>query len=101
MKKNNIRTQNFKYKVLFSTQFKKDYKIVQKRHFKITKLLKIIDALANGESLPAKYRDHALTGNWSGCRECHISPDWLLVYKKEADTLILTLTRTGTHSDIF
>lgn len=57
--------------------------------------------LANGETLPPKYKDHELKGNYQGHRECHIEPDWLLIYKIENDILILTLTRTGTHSDLF
>ena len=92
---------SFKYSVLFSASFKKDYKTIQKRHFKLSKLLKVIEMLANDEPLPAKYRNHALSGKWSGYYECHIAPDWLLVYKKECEILVLTLTRTGTHADIF
>ena len=57
--------------------------------------------LANGETLPEKYHDHSLSGNWIGHRECHIQPDWLLVYYFEDDILVLTLARTGTHSDLF
>ena len=61
----------------------------------------IIALLAMGEPLPAKNKDHALTGNWVGHRECHILPDWLLIYRVEDDVLVLTLARTGTHSDLF
>ena len=57
--------------------------------------------IANGEMLSEKYRDHELSGNYSGCRECHIEPDWLLIYEIHNDKLILILTRTGTHSDLF
>lgn len=92
---------SFKYSVLFSASFKKDYKTIQKRHFKLPKLLRVIEMLADDEPLPAKYRNHTLSGKWSGYYECHIAPDWLLVYKKENDILVLTLTRTGTHADIF
>lgn len=60
-----------------------------------------IKMLANGEILPEKYHDHSLSGNWIGHRECHIQPDWLLVYYFEDDVLVLTLARTGTHSDLF
>ena len=70
-------------------------------NLKIEKLEKIIDILANGEMLSEKYRDHELNGNYSGCRECHIEPDWLLIYEIHNDKLILILTRTGTHSDLF
>ena len=61
----------------------------------------IVTTLLNGKTLSPKYRDHALTGNWKGYRECHIAPDWLLIYKIEADVLLLVLQRTGTHSDLF
>ena len=98
---NNNFPNSFKYSVIFSTNFKKDYKTIKKRRFKLPKLFKVIAMLANDEPLPAKYRNHALSGKWSGYYECHIAPDWLLVYKKENDILVLTLTRTGTHADIF
>ena len=90
-----------KYTVKFTAQFKKDYKIVAKRGYGIERLNEIISKLANGETLAEKHRDHNLTGNWSGFRECHILPDWLLIYRVENDVLVLTLTRTGTHSDLF
>ena len=61
----------------------------------------VIRMLADGETLPAKYRDHTLTGNYSGFRECHITPDWLLIYEVRESELILVLSRTGTHSDLF
>lgn len=72
-----------------------------KRHLNIDLLDEIIRKLSEGESLPDDNLDHALTGNWSGFRECHIQSDWLLIYKFENDVLVLTLTRTGTHSDLF
>ena len=90
-----------KYIVKFTTQFKKDYKLAMKRGLKINILEDIVTKLAMGEALPDKNKDHALTGNWVGYRECHIQPDWLLVYRLENDVLVLTLTRTGTHSDLF
>ena len=90
-----------KYDIVWSTQFKKDYKHSIKRKLDIRLLDDIIRKLANGETLDAANKDHALSGNWSGFRECHIQPDWLLVYKIEKDVLVLTLTRTGTHSDLF
>lgn len=90
-----------KYLVKLTTQFKKDYKQAIKRGLKIQILDDVITALALGEALPEKNRDHALSGNWIGHRECHILPDWLLIYRIEDDVLILTLTRTGTHSDLF
>ena len=90
-----------KYIVKPTTQFKKDYKLAIKRGLKISLLEDIITVLAMGESLPDKNKDHALGGNWVGHRECHVQPDWLLVYRIEDDVLVLTLARTGTHSDLF
>lgn len=90
-----------KYVVKLTTQFRKDYKLAMKRGLKIELLERVIMLLAAGETLPEKNKDHALTGNWVGHRECHILPDWLLVYRVEDDVLVLTLTRTGTHSDLF
>ena len=90
-----------KYVVKFTTQFRKDYKLAMKRGLKIELLKRVIMLLAVGQSLPEKNKDHALTGNWVGHRECHILPDWLLVYRIEDDVLVLTLTRTGTYSDLF
>lgn len=90
-----------KYVVKFTTQFRKDYKLAMKRGLKIELLERVIMLWAAGETLPEKNKDHALTGNWVGHRECHILPDWLLVYRVEDDVLVLTLTRTGTHSDLF
>lgn len=75
--------------------------MAMKRHLKIEFLDDIIRKLSNGEELSKKNSDHALTGNWIGYRECHIQPDWLLVYRIENDLLVLTLSRTGTHSDLF
>ena len=90
-----------KYTVKPTTQFKKDFKLAIKRGLRIELLEDIIAALAMGEALPEKNRDHALTGTWTGHRECHILPDWLLVYRIEEEVLVLTLTRTGSHSDLF
>lgn len=90
-----------KYIVKHTKQFKKDYKLAMRRHLNIQLLDEIITKLATGESLPEKNRDHALTGDWIGYRECHILPDWLLIYRVEDNVLVLTLTRTGTHSDLF
>ena len=87
--------------IVWTTQFKKDYKLALKRHLDIELLDNIIRRLSRGETLPEKNRDHALTGDWGGHRECHILPDWLLVYRIEDDVLVLTLARTGTHSDLF
>ncbi len=90
-----------KYSVKLTNQFKKDYKLAMKRGLKIELLDEIVVLLAMGEPLPERNRDHALTGNWIGHRECHIQPDWLLIYRIEDDVLVLNLTRTGTHSDLF
>ena len=89
-----------KYTVKFTSQFKKDYKLAIKRGLKIDLLDNVVRNLAAGEELPEKNKDHALTGNWLGHRECHILPDWLLIYRIEDDVLVLTLARTGTHSDL-
>lgn len=90
-----------KYEIKNTTQFKKDYKLAKRRGLDISLLKSIVTKLANGESLDSKYKDHPLTGNWIGYRECHIQSDWLLVYRYEDDVLVLTLARTGTHSDLF
>ncbi len=87
--------------IVWTTQFKKDYKLALKRHLNIDLLDDIIRALSRGETLPEKNKDHPLSGDWTGHRECHIQPDWLLVYRIEDDVLVLTLARTGTHSDLF
>ena len=90
-----------KYIVKPTTQFKKDFKLAMKRSMKSELLEEVIAMLAMGETLPDKHKDHALTGNWVGHRECHILPDWLLIYRIEDEVLVLTLARTGTHSDLF
>ena len=90
-----------KYIVKPTTQFKQDFKLAMKRSMKIELLEEVIAMLAMGETLPDKHKDHALTGNWVGHRECHILPDWLLIYRIEDEVLVLTLARTGTHSDLF
>lgn len=90
-----------KYIVKPTSQFKRDYKLAMKRGKDITLLEEVVTHLALGEALSDKNKDHALTGNWVGHRECHIQPDWLLIYRIEDDVLVLTLSRTGTHSDLF
>jgi mRNA interferase YafQ len=90
-----------KYQIERTGQFKKDLKLVIKRKLDTTELETVVDLLSNGQQLPEKYQDHPLTGNWKGHRECHVQPDWLLIYKIKDDILILTLTRTGTHSDLY
>lgn len=90
-----------KYEVRFTTKFKKDLKLAKKQGKNTDKLLKVIEQLANGEQLESKYRDHDLTGEYSGCRECHIEPDWLLIYEIFDDVLVLLLNRVGSHSELF
>jgi len=90
-----------KYTVKFTSKFKKDYRLGIKRRFPIELLEGTVSLLANGEMLPEKYADHALSGNWTAYRECHIRGNWLLVYRIEDDVLVLTLARTGTHADLF
>lgn len=89
------------YSVKPTNQFRRDLKLVQKRGYDMQLMTDVIKKLAAGESLPEKNRDHALTGNFKGCRECHVASDWLLIYEIAKDDLILYLTRTGTHSDLF
>lgn len=84
-----------------TTRFQKDLKRLQKRGYNLSLLSEVIKLLATGQTLPEKNRDHALSGNFTGCRECHIAPDWLLIYEIADAELILYLTRTGTHSDLF
>lgn len=90
-----------KYIIKPTSKFQKDLKKVQKRGYDISLLSEILKKLSNGEQLSAKNKDHDLKGDYIGCRECHITPDWLLIYKISGDNLILYLTRTGTHSDLF
>ena len=90
-----------KYRIRPTTRFQKDLKRVLKRGYDLSLLTVILKKLADGETLPEKNRDHSLSGDYSGCRECHIAPDWLLIYEIADDELILYLTRTGTHSDLF
>ena len=90
-----------KYRIVQTGTFKKDLKIAIKRGYNIDLLGFVVDTLAAGELLPEKYKDHNLIGNYKGCRECHITPDWLLIYEVSDSEVILYLTRTGTHSDLF
>lgn len=90
-----------KLKIIASNAFKKDLKSAKKRGLKLNKLQVIVDKLADEMPLDSKYRDHALTGNYKEFRECHIEPDWLLIYRKDTDVLELFLFRTGTHVDLF
>lgn len=87
--------------IRYTAKFKKDYKTIIKRGYNPQLLQDVLTILSNGQQLPPKYKDHNLSGNYGGHRECHITPDWLLIYKIEHDILTLSLTRTGTHSDLF
>lgn len=89
------------YKLKFTTAYKKSYKLMKKRGLDISLLDDVVDKLRRGKELDDKYHDHGLWGNFAGFRECHIKPDWLLVYMIEDDILTLTLVDTGSHSDIF
>ena len=84
-----------------TTQFRKDYKRVKKRGCDMALLENVIDTLLAGETLDPRYRDHALSGRLNGYRECHILPDWLLMYAIDGERLILVAARTDTHSDLF
>lgn len=87
--------------IVSSTKFKKDLKRTAKRGYNIDLLEEVVTMLANEEELPAKYHDHQLTGSCEGFRECHIQPDWLLIYRVDGEDLMLFLSRTGSHSDLF
>ena len=89
-----------KYAVKATTRFKKSVKLMEKRGKSRAKLLEVVNKLAMGETLPPQNRDHALTGNLVGFRDCHIENDWVLIYKIQNYVLILTLADTGTHSDL-
>lgn len=87
--------------IVASNRFRKDLKLAIKRGCKMELLQAVVDQLAAGQKLPEKYKDHLLSGDYGGFRECHITPDWLLVYQIRDDMLILFLSRTGSHSDLF
>ena len=88
-------------RIFYTTKMKKDAQRMQRRGKDLSKLSSVLTALASGGTLPARHRDHALSGRRAGFRECHIEPDWLLVYRIEEDLLSLTATETGTHADLF
>lgn len=90
-----------KYDVLFTGQFKKDLKLAKKQNKNLDKLITVVDILASGETLDAKYKDHGLVGKYKGTRECHIEPDWLLIYEIHNEVLVLMLSRLGSHSEVF
>ncbi|MBO4716663.1 MAG: type II toxin-antitoxin system YafQ family toxin [Spirochaetales bacterium] len=88
-------------RVQWTSKFKKDYKLCESRGLDMNLIDKVIRTLAETGTLPKEYKDHKLTGQWEGFRECHIRPDWLLVYAIQNQVLTLTLVRTGSHSDLF
>lgn len=87
--------------IKYHTLFKKDFKRIKKRGDDISRLEKIVELLANEVPLPEQFKDHNLSGNYNGFRECHIAPDWLLIYQVNNNELVLVLSRTGSHSDLF
>lgn len=90
-----------KLQVKFSSRFKNDIKLAKKQNKDMDKLFYVIEKLANLEKLDENYRDHPLVGKYQGLRECHIEPDWLLIYYIENKTITLVLVRSGSHSDLF
>lgn len=92
-----------KYDIIATTSFKKELKAIKKRHKDLAKLKEIVDILSNGEQPNEKYKDHKLvdTPKFKNCRELHIEPDWLLIYRIDNNKLILLLVETGSHSDLF
>lgn len=90
-----------KYKIEFTGLMKKNMKLMQRRGKDMSKMQEVLSILIEGKTLPEKYKDHSLSGNYVNCRECHIEPDWLLIYKIENERLVLLLMKTGTHSDLF
>ncbi len=88
-------------KITYTSKFKKDVKLAAKRGKDISRLTKVIDMLASEQPLPVQFKDHSLSGDYIGFRDCHIEPDWILVYRVNKDILELLLARTGTHSDLF
>lgn len=90
-----------KYELEYGGQFLRDLKLAKRRRLNMRDLIEVTDMLQEGRQLPEKCRDHLLTGNYKGFRECHINPDWLLIYKKKETIKVVSLYRTGTHSDLF
>lgn len=90
-----------KYEIIYTNQFKRDLKKAKKQNKNLDRLFEVVEKLANGEILEAKYRDHALIGNYKDSRECHIEPDWLLIYEIKNETIVLMLSRVGSHSELF
>jgi mRNA interferase YafQ len=89
------------YTLNFGTQFKRDFKLIKKRGYDIAKIEAVFELLANDETFPMQYKKHKLRGKYLDCEECHIQPDWLLIWKTKRETNEIDLVRTGTHSDLF
>lgn len=90
-----------KFRIVLTSRFKKDLKIIARSGYDLSLIENVVNTLSSGKTLPKNMHDHSLSGNYKNCRECHITPDWLLIYETENNELILYLTRTGTHSDLF
>ena len=90
-----------KYRIKLTKQFKKDLKLAKNQRKELGKLFEVVEILAQGEKLEPKYRDHDLSGKYKGTRECHIEPDWVLIYEIRKEILVLMLMRTGSHADLF
>ncbi len=90
-----------RYRLTTTRQFDRDVKRLERRGCDMDRLWKTVDLLLEREPLPEQYRDHALTGDRQGLRDCHVAPDWILIYFRREDKLVLVLSRTGTHSDVF
>ena len=99
----NFKFENTKYNIEITSRFKNEYKKIRKQNKDINKLIEVLEILANGEELDPKYKNHKLINDkiFKDCNECHISPDWLLIYKYKDNELILLLFATGSHSDLF
>jgi len=99
----NFNFENSKYEVIITSRFKRDYKRIRRQNKDINKLIIVLEKIANGEQLDSKYKNHKLTNDriYTDCFECHIEPDWLLIYKIQNNELILVLFATGSHSDLF
>lgn len=95
-----LKDEQTRYELAVTAQFRKDYKLAKKRGLRMEALAKVVTMLAMGQTLPERNRDHSLSGDWIGHRECHVALDWLVIYRIEENVLVLTLTRTGTHSDL-
>ena len=92
---------NIKYRIVQTRQFKKDLKIIIRRKYNLSLINTLVDIISSGEDVPKIYYNHILSGNYVGLNECHITPDWLLIYKINEAESTLYLIRTGTHSDLF